>query len=184
MSEIQIVDVTPDRTDVLTKIVSIANRAALPRRWSTLKIDRWSDHGFLISGHSMEKYMVMAASHRFFSAATWLGHTVAFLVGYRAGMKVDDDDFSAMYIRKTHDHEAAIISQIATDPMHRKQGFAAALYRYFEEAVRKDVYVDIVNAPPNRSSAAFHAEMGFREIATFEHPDGTLRGIWRKKGGI
>jgi predicted GNAT superfamily acetyltransferase len=174
-----VIKVEDDMTDVIEAISQISKLVALPRGLSGQAAKEWSDKGSLVSGYSAEKYRSLTKRKHFYAALN-KGVPAAFLVGYAADEDVDADDPGSVFIRNTLNSKGVIIKQIATHPEFRGKGYARLLYEHFQTRAQADTYAAIVKVPPNIASEAFHRALGYVECATFDHPDGRPRGIWRR----
>jgi len=163
----------------LDGIAHIAANATSPEKLPSEQAQLWSGQGFLVSGFSLQAYRHVADECELYVLLE-NGRPVSFLMGYGQEQEPMPDDFVSTFIRRTVETRAVIIKQIATVFERRRYGYATVLYKHFIERHSADIYAAIVKIPPNLASEAFHKNLGFEECVIFNHPDGMVRGIWRR----
>ena len=108
------------------------------------------------------------------------GRIAAFRWLYSPDDALQENDYGSSLIRDLYG-AVNIGKQIATHPKYREKGLATALIKHSMAKIRKDVFNIIVDN--NKKSLGFHksANLGYRRMYSFIHPDGTNRTIFVKK---
>ena len=166
---------------LIDRIAAIADTLAYPSDATKHPKEQgeWMRKGFLVSAYGIDKYRKLAESGRLF-AALIEGEPVAFSVIYRPTDKADEGDLGTEFTREKFG-PVPVVKQIATAREHEGRGFARLLNDHFAHQYPDlPVFAAIVEQPRNLRSERFHSILGFERCAEFDHPDGKLRGIWRR----
>ncbi|MBI1273762.1 MAG: hypothetical protein GC131_06740 [Alphaproteobacteria bacterium] len=168
---------------LLRGIAGIAKRWVLPDDFDSLPPDeaaKLAARGFLVSGYTEEKYAAWAAMEGGIFAVVADDEVLCFLAAYGAHDGITPDDAGSDYIRQACNPRAVIVKQVGTHPGHCRKGYPGHLYDSLMRRAQADIFLAIVEKPLNAGSEGFHAAQGYAKIATFLHPDGRPRGIWKK----
>jgi predicted GNAT superfamily acetyltransferase len=76
------------------------------------------------------------------------------------------------------------LDRVAVDARRRRRGIGALLYDELEDAARAfgRMVCDVIIAPRNDASLAFHEARGYREIARLEHPEKVVALMCKELG--
>jgi predicted GNAT superfamily acetyltransferase len=103
-------------------------------------------------------------------AVTVEEEVAGFVIVFGPGASYESDNYQWFAER----HESFwYLDRVAIDARFRRQGLASAVYDEVESlaaATGRPVLLEVNCDPPNVESLAFHAQRGFREMATLTHP--------------
>jgi lysine 2,3-aminomutase len=170
-----------DFESFIGQIASIADSVAYPENGTkdNKEQEEWMHRGFLVSAYGADKYRKLATAGRLYAALIG-GKPAAFSVIYRPQDMADENDLGTEFTQKTFG-QVPVVKQIATARKYEGRGLARLLYDDFANQYPElPVFAAIVEQPRNIRSEEFHAILGFEKCATFDHPDGKQRGIWRR----
>jgi predicted GNAT superfamily acetyltransferase len=154
MSDPSIVPIATQDDTVQAALIALNN--ANSRETSFLTAERWR----------------MLVERAF--AATCVGDAAAFLIAFDQDADYDGHDF--LWFRQQL-ASFVYVDRIVVAGEQRRKGLANLLYRdLFDRAARagqQQVVCEVNLIPPNPTSDAFHANMGFTEIGRGTRPDGS-----------
>jgi GNAT superfamily N-acetyltransferase len=183
MNIVQIKDVSTDLTDhqdLLAAVTKIADVVAYPASVQyECEWQLWAHKGFLGAAFGFDKYEALAAEGKL-HVVIFDGVLVAFAVVH-APLQAVGQGFPETRPVREQFGRVPVINQIATKPGYQRRGFARLLNNHVAAQFPDlPVFVTFPEMPRNISAEHFHAALGYEKWASFLHPDGTARGIWRR----
>lgn len=134
-------------------------------------------NGFLVSNYSIEDYKNYINKHKHFYVLEAGEEICGFLLGHTK----DELDKSLKVNKKILEHaddDFVVIKQICIGKDHFRKGYATELYKFFIEAVERDIYLSVVLEPYNGASVKFHHSLGFDQVFDVIAEDKRSRGIF------
>lgn len=141
--------------------LTAADHAALLRlnaeNWPAVAPIGARDLPWLLAGASVQQVAVDAH-----------GHVVGYLLAFARASTYDDTEIAEL--RRLIAEPFLYICQVALARAHRGRGIGRAFYAAVAEVARAQgarfLCCDVNLDPPNPESLAFHARLGFRQLAT------------------